>query len=186
MALTIRKGATKVYIIGLDGCTSEDYLWSTFDKTLVRLQQGNYVVEKELHIMEDDATAGLVHFTEADTLPLVGDSKALLQVASLKETSDHELVLKSREFEVVVLPSLWTTPIASGIERENLVLLEPDIPKAALHSVYETLHIDIKEYSGIISERADAIIEGQYLVFDPQTETLYSSDEVQAEPIEEG
>ena len=176
MALTIRRGATRVFVIGLDGCTGSDYLWSAFDKTVVRLRQGSYYVDKELTIMEEDATAGLVHFTEEDTLPLNDTYKAQIQVASTKETANHELVVKSSEFEVVVLPSLWDDKLANAYYRgEHLQMIQPIIPSSSIHAVYEMLHINIKEYNGIIAERDEVgILEGEYLMYNAQSETLYS------------
>ena len=183
MALSIRRGATRVFVVGLDGCTGDDYLWSAFDKTIVRLKQGNYYVDKELTILEDDATAGLVHFTEEDTLPLNDAYKAKLQVASTKETDNHELVVKSTDFDVVVLPSLWNEPIATAYYRgEHLDMIQPIIPSSSVHAVYELLHINIKEYNGIIAERDEVgIVEGPYLMFNTETETLFS----EAEPEED-
>lgn len=183
MALSIRRGATRVFVVGLDGCTGDDYLWSAFDKTIVRLKQGNYYVDKELTIMDDDATAGLVHFTEEDTLPLNDAYKAKLQVASTKETDNHELVVKSTDFDVVVLPSLWNEPLATAYYRgEHLDMIQPIIPSSSVHAVYELLHINIKEYNGIIAERDEVgIVEGPYLMFNTETETLFS----EAEPEED-
>ena len=180
MALSIRRGATRVFVIGLDGCTEDDYLWSAFDKTVVRLRQGNYVVDKELTISEEDPTAGLIHFTEEETLPLTEKYKAQLQVASTKESDNHQLVLKSSEFDVVVLPSLWDDKISSAeyYRGEHLNMIQPIIPSASIHGVYELLHISIKEYNGIIAERDEVgIVEGPYLMFNTETETLFSETE---------
>ena len=183
MALSIRRGATRVFVIGLDGCTGDDYLWSAFDKNIVRLRQGQYFIDKELTIMDDDATAGLIHFTEEETLPLNDAYKAQLQVASTKETDNHQLVVKSSEFDVSVLPSLWDEPIANTHYRgEHLDMIQPIIPNASIHAVYDMLHISIKEYKGIIAERDEVgIVEGPYLMFNTETETLFS----EAEPEED-
>ena len=183
MALSIRRGATRVFVIGLDGCAGDDYLWSAFDKNIVRLRQGQYFIDKELTIMDDDATAGLIHFTEEETLPLNDAYKAQLQVASTKESDNHQLVVKSSEFDVTVLPSLWDEPIANAHYRgEHLDMIQPIIPNASIHAVYDMLHISIKEYKGIIAERDEVgIVEGPYLMFNTETETLFS----EAEPEED-
>lgn len=175
MALSIRRGTTRVLVITLDGCTSDNYLWPVFDNSIVRLTQGNVVIDKEIVPLKSDFTTGLVAFSQKDTLQLNSTYKARLQIASLKETPDHQSLIKTPVFEINVEPSLWDEEITNDkLIEESLDIENGVYPDPIGHIAYEYLHLKIDEYSGIIAERGEAIIEGSTLYVDPNTETLYS------------
>lgn len=186
MALTIRRGTTRAFLIGLDNCTKSDYLWKNFQGTKVRLRQGSVIIDRPVTMVDNDATACMVYFTEKDTLKLSSNIGAKLQISSYRETPAHSVVLKSKEFEVIVLPSLWDTSVTDGIFDDDSVisLSDPLYPAPIAHDIYQTLHINVDEYSGIIAENAqiieyidvtvDGTMDGVRLVYDENSETLSS------------
>lgn len=178
MALSVTRGTTRTLVICLEGCTEDDYIWTNYDKTIVRIVQGSVVIDKELEVLKDDATAGVVFYTQEDTLRLNDSSKAKLQISSIKETKNHQASLKSPIFDVIVCPSLWNDEITTGVfEEENFDLIKPEYPDPMGHVAYDYLHIDIREFAGVISEKEEAVLEGLTLVVDGDTETLYSETE---------
>lgn len=176
MALNIRRGASRVFQITLENCEALDYLWSDLGTIRVRLSQGDVYVDKIAIIDPNDATACLVYYSQAETLKFSDKYKAKLQVFVLNESQSHQLAIKSSVFDVIVSESLWNEYVTDGNygENESLILDSPEYQEPIGHDYYSYLHIDINEYRGIISEVAVAVLDGDTLVYNPDTEVLYS------------
>lgn len=179
MSLSIRRGASRVFQISFDNCDNQDILWNNFEHIRVRLSQGDVVVDKMAVIDQNDATACLVYYSQEDTIRFKNNSTAKLQIFLIKESEDHQIAIKTNVFDVVVGESLWNEVVTDGIYsgNESLAILDPEYSEPIGHDYYSYLHIDIKEYHGIISEKADVIIDGTNLYYDPSTETIFASAE---------
>ena len=177
MALSIRRGASRVFRLSLENCVAFDYLWKDLGTIRVRLSQGGIVVDKTPTIMTSDATSCLVYYSQEDTIRFSDQAKAKIQVFALKESTYHQLAVKSEIYDVEVYPSLWNEAITDGkySGNESLNLDSPAFQDPVGHDYYGYMHIDIKEFSGIISEVSGNILQGANLVYNPTTETLRSS-----------
>lgn len=176
MALSIRRGASKVIQLSLEGCEYQDYIWEDFGTIRVRLSQGSVHVDKIAQISQDDATACLIYFSQADTIQFSSESRAKLQVFTLRESQYHQLAIKTKVFDVLVEESLWDEVVTDGTYSgtEDVDLFDPDYPAPIGHDYYGYLHIDVNEFRGIISDAEDAQMLGDTLMYDPDSETLYS------------
>lgn len=177
MALNIRRGASRVFYITLENCEAQDFIWRDLGTIRVRLSQGNVVVDKIAEIDHNDETACFVYFSQEDTIKFSDKFKAKVQVFILRESTDHQLAVKSTPFDVVVMESLWDEVITDGVYSgiEDFSLVDPAFQEPIGHDYYGYLHIDISEFRGIISEVDEALIEGDTLVYDPSSETLSST-----------
>lgn len=178
MALSIRRGTSKLLQLTLENCNTQDYIWSDFGSIRVRLSQGSVCVDKFATIDYNDETACFVYYSQEDTIKFSDKYKAKLQVFVLNESLEHQVASKSSVFDVIILESLWDNVVTDGRYGgvESLVLEDPDYPEPIGHDYYGYLHIDIKEYRGIITEFGGATLEGSFLVYDPSTETVFSEE----------
>lgn len=176
MALSIRRGASQVIQLSLEGCDTQDYIWEDFGTIRVRLSQGIVHVDKIAQIDQDDATACLIYLSQADTIQFSSESKAKLQVFTLRESQYHQLAIKSKVFDVIVEESLWDEVITDGTYSgdEDIDLFDPKYQTPMGHDYYGYVHIDVNEFRGIISDAEDAQLMGDVLTYDPSSETLYS------------
>lgn len=178
MALSIRRGASRAFKITLEGCEEQDYIWKDLGSIRVRLSQGGIHVDKTPVIDKSDGTVILVYFSQEDTIKFLDTAKAKLQVFTLKESTYHQLAIKSDVFEVAVLESLWDDVVTDGSYsgNENIDLDDPEYSDPIGHDYYGYLHMDVEEFRGIISEVPGAIMEGTVLRYNPSSETLLSSN----------
>lgn len=177
MALSIRRGASRVFVITLDNCTQESYTFNDFERVIVRLSQGAINIDKDLTISKTNGREGMVYFSQADTINFNEQVKARLQVFLLEESGYHQLAVKSDVFDLVVLESLWNNVVGTGeYIHENLHLDYPEFQNPIGHDYYQPLHIDINQFAGIIGEVDGCIMEAGHLIYNPSSETLYSSN----------
>lgn len=175
MALSIRRGASRVFVITLEGCEDDDYIWSDLGTLMVRLRQGANIVDKKLTIDPHDHTKGYVYFSQAETIKFSDTAKAKIQVFTLKESTYHQLAIKTDAFDVIVLESLWDNVVGTNYTEEYLPPDSPEFTDPVGHDYYQYLHVDISEFAGIISDAPGAILSNETLVFNASTETLYSA-----------
>jgi len=182
MALTLRRGTSRVFQLTLENCDTQDYIWQDFGKVRVRLSQGGYYIDKFAQIDPNDPTSCLVYYSQEESIKFTEDSKAKLQVFVLKESEEHQLAIKSKTFDVIIEESLWNEVITDGkyAGTEVLTLDDPEYSEPIGHDYYSYLHLDIKEFRGIISNDAGAVMEGTTLYYDGSNETLFSSEENQS------
>ncbi len=174
MALSIRRGASRVIQLTLERCEAQDFLWGDFNTILVRLSQGSVNIDKTPVIQENDPSSCLVYYSQEDTLRFSDKQKARLQVFLLYESNEHQCAVKSDVYNVVVTESLWNEAITSGVYsgNESLELVDPNYQYPIGHDCYSFLHIDITEFRGIIKEAVEAALEGDSLAYNPSNETL--------------
>lgn len=176
MGLTIRKGASRVFVITLDHCTQESYTFKDFEKVIVRLSQGAINVDKNLTVTKSNGREGMVYFSQEDTINFQNNSKARMQILLLEESMYHQLVVKTSVFDVYVEESLWYNTVGGDhYEYEDLPPGSYEYTNAIGHDYYQDLHIDINEFAGIMGDVDGCIMQGTNLKFNPSTETLYSS-----------
>lgn len=179
MALTLRRGTSRVFQLTLENCDTQDFIWQDFGKIRVRLSQGRHYIDKYAQIDPNDPTACLVYYSQEDSIGFSEEIKAKLQVFLLKESEDHQLAIKSKTFDVIIEESLWNEVITDGnySGTEVLTLDDPEYSQPIGHDYYSYLHLNIKEFSGIISNDAGAVVEGSDLYYDSSNETLFASSE---------
>ena len=175
MALTIRRGASRVFVITLENCAEDDYIWNELGTLMVRLRQGSVIVDKKLTIDSRDKKVGYVYFSQAETIKFRDDAKAKLQIFTLKESTYHQLAIKTDAFEVIVLESLWDNVVGENYQEEYLPPDSPEFTDPVGHDYYQYLHVDISAFAGIISDAPGTILNGTDLVFNESIETLYST-----------
>lgn len=177
MALSIRRGASRVFVITLEGCEDDDFIWSDLGRLMVRLAQGANVVDKLLTIDAHDRTKGYVYFSQGDTIKFKDNAKAKLQIFTLKDSTYHQLAIKTDTFEVNVLESLWNEVVdkSHAYVEEYLPPDSPEFTEPVGHDYYQYLHIDISEFAGIITSVPGTILSGTNLVYNGTSETLYST-----------
>ena len=174
MALSIRRGTSRVFVITLEGCEDDEYIWSDLGTLMVRLRQGANIVDKKLTIDPNDRTKGYVYFSQAETINFTDQAKAKIQIFTLKESTYHQLAIKTNAFDVTVLESLWDNVVGEKYSQEYLPPDSPEFTDPVGHDYYQYLHIDISEFAGVISDASGTILSHDTLMFNSSTETLYS------------
>lgn len=111
MALSIRRGTTKTLQLTIDCCKK---IWSDLGTIIVRLKQGELVIDKTPIVDSEDPTMCRVIYTQDETIQLKSGMPAQMQIFSIIGGTSQEVAAKSGVYEVTVLESLWDEVIHNG------------------------------------------------------------------------
>lgn len=82
-----------------------DKKWKDLGRVLVRLIQGNYILDKSFE--GTDSSFLIVDYTQEDTIKLVEGKPGTIQVFCIDGSPSEESAIKSQTYNFTVLKSLW-------------------------------------------------------------------------------